>query len=370
MIVKIKNGQQEVRTLTFELDKAGKAFYLIGGTSDNSGVEKFITSLQKAQDKIQSIRTNLASSLKNIGTSYSDINGTKPIIDETHIKNLNVQYVRALRSIAQLKNADETTMASMKANAEKEIDSLKRMVKEYQNAEYAATSLRTKDLTTNKSIQTQELDRFINKISGSKQIFNAMSSDIIQLKTSLNSISDATSFTKFLNELDIAKAKFESLKTMYQTIGGYDKQLDKLAQDWQKQGIYVGNVKTTIESLKASLVNVKTTDGLTSWIGDFNTQIGAISQLPVKIAEYRNQLSSVKTEWDEHHTNVKSVENAFGKLGSRLGRIKKEAKFNEWVKDFENLVLQSNRLKTNLDSQVSTQNRIYENPLLLSPSPV
>ena len=72
--VKIKAITGETRTLNFELDKSGKKFYLASGTSDNSGIDKMILSVQKAQDKLKSLRTDLASTLKSIGTSFSDPN--------------------------------------------------------------------------------------------------------------------------------------------------------------------------------------------------------------------------------------------------------------------------------------------------------
>lgn len=226
MVVSLKNGQQEARTLTFELDKAGKAFYLTGGTSDNSGIQKLIESTQKAQDKLKALRTNLASTLKGVGRSYSDPSASKAITDSEHIKSLNAQYVHTLRAIAQLKNADDTTMASMKANANKEIATLKQMVKEFRNAEYAADALRTKDIGTVKNLQTQELDKFINKVNGSKVPLDNMTADVNELRIALANIGDKDSLTKFLNQFDTAKAKFESLKTLYQSIGGYQKQIE------------------------------------------------------------------------------------------------------------------------------------------------
>ena len=359
--VKIKAITGETRTLNFELDKSGKKFYLSSGTSDNSGIDKMILSVQKAQDKLKSLRTDLASTLKSIGTSFSDPNSTKAITDDTHIKNLRIQYIKALRTIADLKNADSTTMNSMKSNAEKEIDTLKRMIKEYQNAEYVATSLRTKDLSTNKTIQSQELDKFISKISKNKAVINSMTSDIESLKMSLNGIKDSNSFTKFLNELDVAKSKASSLNSMYQTIGGYDKQLDKLAQNWQKQGIYTEKLKATIDGLKASLSNIKTSDGLTAWINDFNSKIGSISQLPLKIVESRKQLNGIKQVWSEFQGKDKIISNInkeLGKMGSRLGSIKNDKTFTKWNEDLSKLNTQILGLINNLNKQVIAQNNI------------
>ena len=359
--VKIKAITGETRTLNFELDKSGKKFYLSSGTSDNSGIDKMILSVQKAQDKLKSLRTDLASTLKSISTSFSDPNSTKAITDDTHIKNLRIQYIKALRTIADLKNADSTTMNSMKSNAEKEIDTLKRMIKEYQNAEYVATSLRTKDLSTNKTIQSQELDKFISKISKNKAVINSMTSDIESLKMSLNGIKDSNSFTKFLNELDVAKSKASSLNSMYQTIGGYDKQLQKLAQNWQKQGIYTEKLKATIDGLKASLSNIKTSDGLTAWINDFNSKIGSISQLPLKIAESRKQLNGIKQVWSEFQGKDKIISNInkeLGKMGSRLGSIKNDKTFTKWNEDLSKLNTQILGLINNLNKQVIVQNNI------------
>lgn len=359
--VKIKAITGETRTLNFELDKSGKKFYLSSGTSDNSGIDKMILSVQKAQDKLKSLRTDLASTLKSIGTSFSDPNSTKAITDDTHIKNLRIQYIKALRTIADLKNADSTTMNSMKSNAEKEIDTLKRMIKEYQNAEYVATSLRTKDLSTNKNIQSQELDKFISKVSKNKSVLKAMTVDIENLKMSLNGIKDSNSFTKFLNELDVAKSKASSLNSMYQTIGGYDKQLDKLAQNWQKQGIYTEKLKATIEGLKASLSNIKTSDGLTAWINDFNSKIGSISQLPLKIAESRKQLNGIKQVWSEFQGKDKIISNVnkeLGKMGSRLGNIKNDKTFAKWSEDLSKLNTQILGLVNNINKQVIAQNNI------------
>ena len=359
--VKIKAITGETRTLNFELDKSGKKFYLSSGTSDNSGIDKMILSVQKAQDKLKSLRTDLASTLKSISTSFSDPNSTKAITDDTHIKNLRIQYIKALRTIADLKNADSTTMNSMRSNAEKEIDTLKRMIKEYQNAEYVATSLRTKDLSTNKTIQSQELDKFISKISKNKAVINSMTSDIESLKMSLNGIKDSNSFTKFLNELDVAKSKASSLNSMYQTIGGYDKQLDKLAQNWQKQGIYTEKLKATIDGLKASLSNIKTSDGLTAWINDFNSKIGSINQLPLKIAESRKQLNGIKQVWSEFQGKDKIISNInkeLGKMGSRLGSIKSDKTFTKWNEDLSKLNTQILGLINNLNKQVIVQNNI------------
>ena len=269
----------------FKFLNNGSSYIYDGASGTDSGVEKLIQSMQKAQDKLKALRTDLASTLKSVGNGYSDPNAVKPIVDDTHLKNLNTQYVHALRSIADLKNADDTTMASMKANAESEIEKLKQMVKQYQNAEYAATSLRTKDIGTIKTNQTNELNEFIAQVNSSKVPIDTMTKDIDELKTALNGIGDKDSLTKFLNQFDNAKSKFESVKATYQSIADKIKELQRI----QNSGTFnknssdpaVINLKqqitvllTEYEKLKTQLNGNVTPQGITD-IGNKLTQLNA-----------------------------------------------------------------------------------------------
>lgn len=360
-ITRDANGQQIGRTSVF----GDTGFTKTSRYDENDNLTSYtetqnFQNIEKSLAKASVEATKLQTKLDGVKSKYSDINATKPIKNSEHIQQLEKQYNTVQQAIDKVKTADSNSMAQMKANAESEIKQLENLVQGYKNAEYAATSLRTKDLDTNKAIQTQELDRFISKISSNKSIFNAMTGDIDQLKTSLGNITDATSFTKFLNELDIAKSKFESLKTMYQAVAGYDKQLDKLAQDWQKQGIYVGNLKKTIESLKSSLANVTNVDELSSWVNNFDTQIGKISQLPVQISKCKEELSLTTSEWEDQHLYVGKIAEKAASLGRSISGIRKPEKFDEWLKEWTDLNSQVNKLKINLDSQVEKQNKIYE----------
>ncbi len=338
MIVKVKSLTGDVRTLNFELNKSENRFELKSGTSDDAGIKKVTESAQKAQDKLKALRTDLASMLKTVGQSYLDSNGSKPILDDSHLKNLNAQYVHTLRVIGNLRSADDSTMASMKANAEKEIDALRRMIKEYQNAEYAATTLRTKDIGTVKIDQQNKLDEFISKINNSKVPIETLKQDINGLKTSLSSIDDASSFTSFLNQFDNVQSKFKSLNALYKGIGDYEKQLNSLANTWQKQGIYVGEVQKTIEGLKSSLSKVTTADGMTSWISGFES----------KIAMIKDQAVQLKANLD---AQVQAQNNIY-KIQSDLTKLNPQQNVNEISRLKEKLAIEEKTL-ANLQSQAS-----------------
>lgn len=282
----------------FKFLNNGSSYIYDGASGTDSGVEKLIQSMQKAQDKLKALRTDLASTLKSVGNGYSDPNAVKPIVDDTHLKNLNTQYVHALRSIADLKNADDTTMASMKANAESEIEKLKQMVKQYQNAEYAATSLRTKDIGTIKTNQTNELNEFIAQVNSSKVPIDTMTKDIDELKTALNGIGDKDSLTKFLNQFDNAKSKFESVKATYQSIADKIKELQRI----QNSGTFNKN------SSDSAVINLK--QQITALLTEYEklkTQLNG-NVTPQGITDIGNKLTRLNAQFNDATTTAKRFE--------------------------------------------------------------
>ncbi len=261
MIVRVKTLSGETRSLNFELDKTSNAFYLKSGTSDNSGVEKLINAQLRFKSQIESTTTSLKSQLDTIKANYSDDNSTKYISNADNKNALTEQYNKAIDAINRLNNADSTTMASMKANAKSEIAVLQQLVKQFQNAEYAATSLRTKDIGTIKINQQNDLSKFIGQVSGTN-IFSVMKSDIDALGTSLSKVTDSKSLTTYLNQLDNVKTKFEALKSLSVTT---ESNLTKL-QALQNQAVFKNNAsnpevvkaKADIAALIGEYQNLKT----------------------------------------------------------------------------------------------------------------
>lgn len=325
MVISLKNGQQEARTLTFELDKAGKAFYLTGGTSDNSGIQKFIESTQKLQDKTKALRINLTSDLKTIRSAWQDVNGGKSVTSDENIAKLNQQYIKTAQAIRDLHKADSTTMTSMKANAQAEISVLKQMVTQFHNAEKVATDLREKGFNTVKINTGNNIDKFINSINNSKVPIQAMQTEIDKLTkdfAELDTIQDqadkSAGLTNILNTLDNAQTKFQSLKELFKGFGS------------------------------------------ANWFTVNSEQINKISDMATKVAIYKQYLTSTRDEWKTQGIYVGEIQSKMASLARSLPNIKKPEKFDQWVSEWNELNQQANRLKTNLDSQVTTQNRIYE----------
>ena len=309
----------------FKFLNNGSSYIYDGASGTDSGVEKLIQSMQKAQDKLKALRTNLTSDLKSIRSAWQDVNGGKSVKSDENIERLKQQYIKATQAIRELRKADDTTLASMKANADAQIDKLNQMVTQYHNAEKVATELRARGFETVKIDTGNNIDKFINSINNSKVPIQAMqteinklTSDFAQLDTIQDQASKSASLTNILNTLDNAKTKFQSLKELFKDFGNAD------------------------------------------WLSVNSEQINKINDMATKIAIYKNNLTATRDEWKSQGIYVGEIQSKVTSLARSLPNIKKPEKFNEWVQEWNDINQKANQLKVNLDSQVATHNKIYE----------
>lgn len=300
-------------------------YVLTNITATDQGIQRLITSTQKAQDRLKAIRTSLTSDLKVIRSSWQDANGGKSVKSDENISKLNQQYMKAAQAIRDLRNVDETTANSIKANANAQIDKLKQMVSQYHNAEKVATQLRAKGFETVKIDTGNNIDKFINSINNSKVPIQAMQTEINKLTSDfaqLDNIQDqagkSNALTNILNTLDNAKTKFQSIKELFKGYGNSD------------------------------------------WLAVNSEQINKIDDIATKAAIYKKNLVDTREEWKTQGLYVGKIAEKATSLGRSISGIKKPEKFEEWVTEWIELNDQANKLKINLDSQVESQNKIYE----------
>lgn len=334
----IKYFTIEVKSATGELQKFAYTWKNIGDEDNpnfvymlsnvreaDAGIQKLITSQQKYNDKIKALQTSLTSDLQKIRSSWEDVNGGKSVKSDENINNLNQQYIKVEQSIEALKNADETTMASMKANVVAEISVLNQMVTQYHNAEKVATQLRAKGFETVKVDTGNNIDKFINSINNSKVPVQAMKTEIDNLTSSfsnLNNIEDqagkSSALTSILNILDNAKTKFQALQELFKGSGN------------------------------------------SNWLTINSDQINKIDDMATKTAIYKNYLSNIANEWKGQQLLVGNVAKEMASLQRGITSIKNPAVLDKYVARIQELVTNYQRLKINLDSQVESQNKIYQ----------
>ena len=325
LTAKVTDSYGAVQNFKFALLQGSNDYTYDGAFGTDSGVEKLITSMQKAQDKVKALRTNLTAELKSIRSAWQDVNGGKSVKSDENIERLKQQYVKVTQAIRELRNADDTTLASMKANADAQIDKLNQMVTQYHNAEKVATQLRAKGFETVKIDTGNNIDKFINSINNSKvpiqsmqTEINKLTSDFAQLDTIQDQAGKSASLTNILNTLDNAKTKFQSLKELFKGFGNAD------------------------------------------WLSVNSEQINKINDMATKIAIYKNNLTATRDEWKSQGIYVGEIQAKVTSLARSLPNIKKPEKFNEWVQEWNDINQKANQLKANLDSQVATHNKIYE----------
>ena len=334
----IKYFTIEVKSATGELQKFAYTWKNIGDEDNpnfvymlsnvreaDAGIQKLIASQQKYNDKIKALQTSFTSDLQKIRSSWEDANGGKSVKSDENINNLNQQYIKVEQSIETLKNADETTMASMKANVVTQIDKLNQMVTQYHNAEKVAAQLRAKGFETVKIDTGNNIDKFINSINNSKVPVQAMKTEIDNLTSSfinLNSIEDqagkSSALTNILNILDNAKTKFQALQELFKGSGNLN------------------------------------------WLTINSDQINKIDDMATKTAIYKNYLSNIANEWKGQQLLVGNVAKEMASLQRGITSIKNPAVLNKYVTRIQELLTNYQRLKTNLDSQVESQNKIYQ----------
>lgn len=191
---------------------------------DNS---KIAAEQAKAEAAINRTR-NALSALK---AEYADTNAAKPIKSDTeNFKKLENEYNAIVQLINEFEQADNKNTAQFKVNTESKIADFELMIEKFQRAQYAPTSLRTKDVETSAAIEANRLDEFISKIKASNVPVEQMQSTIDGLKLSLSKITDAGSLTKFLNEFSIAKSEFSALNSKSKALAHELSQVDSITK--------------------------------------------------------------------------------------------------------------------------------------------
>lgn len=326
--IQVKSATGEVQKFKYVMQQSedGNIFYQLQNINEaDAGIKKLIISQQKYNDQLKALRTSYVSDLKSIRSAWEDSNGGKSVKSDENVNSLKQQYINVARAIMELRNADETTMASMKANVVAQIDKLNQMVTQYHNAEKVATQLRAKSFETVKVDTGNNIDKFINSINNSKVPVQAMKTEIDNLTSSfsnLDNIEDqagkSSVLTNILNILDNAKTKFQALQELFKGSGN------------------------------------------PNWLTINSDQINKIDDMATKTAIYKNYLSNIANEWKGQQLLVGNVAKEMASLQRGITSIKNPTVLDKYVARIQELVTNYQRLKINLDSQVESQNKIYQ----------
>lgn len=166
-------------------------------------VEAQIAAKAKADNESRiSYLTKQKAVLSDIQASYTGATSAKPVHDTTHLDALNSKYSELEAKIQSMIGTSGQLDKVQRANIEAEIASLKQLVKEYQNAEYVATKLRTKDIGSIKTDQFAALDTLEKRLQSAGTLTEEFKGRIGGLRGQLENAFDPATLTAFLNSFD------------------------------------------------------------------------------------------------------------------------------------------------------------------------
>lgn len=263
------SDNQLAKTETYSDRATGRSKTIVYDSEDNEQVIRYSENINKvviAQERANASAIKLESTYAKIKSRIEDLNASKPIKDESNKEKLAEQYIKVEQAIDTVKNADSATFAVMKANAEKEISTLQDLESAFRNAENAAEELRTRDVSTIKTENIQKLAQFGAKIQGSKVPISEMKADLDELNAAIQNIgiNDTEGLTKFLNQFDIAKAKFSALNQQMITDNSMQRQAQQAELLTQRIKKLTAEINTYKDSnSKAMQSNQLTSNGKT-----------------------------------------------------------------------------------------------------------
>ena len=382
--VSLKNADGVAEQLRYTLkqiedDKGNitdRWFEYTGGSINDNGAIRQFKAISTAADSLQ-IKLN---SLK---ANYSDLNASKAIKDSGHISSLNQQYDKVLQSIANLRSADDSTFASMQTNVKSEIAVLENMVQQFRNAEYSATSLRTKDIGTIKIDENNNLDAFVQKMIQSGHYTDQLESKVSALKIELTNVFDSNSLTAYLNNLSNLQSEFKSVDATAKTLEKSTKLqvnidsersvLTSYENELKDSGVLTEDLKQKIQALYESLGAVTTQTSLTTWRAELKGVKSEIDDV-IRTAEKSKEIQ-LGIDTEKYSTQIFSLQQQLSKFGVESGDVFRNAteslkqlevaynnmKFStgdkrvDYEKEYQKLLEKTKNLLTQVKSQKSNE---------------
>lgn len=297
-------------------------------------------------------------SLDKLKSSYADNNALKSL-DGDNLTQLNSVYDGIISKTEQLKTADKIRSEELQREIKAEIASYEQLIKSKQNAQYVATSLRTKDVSTINSEEVNNLRKFEAQIQNSRVGTNAMESDLKDLHTTLATAFDKDSLTGYLNQLSVAKSKFSALKEEAKI-----KTVDD-SSNLQNQVKYYDRIKqelSNIQKLKKQLTNAGAEESV-----EINRQI---TNSQKRISYDEKQIEKKKLynqELFKEVNELKLVYEAQNKISSAKQNDKISSDYQKQANSIEQIGLKAqigaNRVKAFGNQLNSTAKGKYANEL-------
>ena len=262
-----KGNEIPIRGFVEVAGQYSKALDTINQKTDTF-IEKQKTAVSKAENTLNSIRNGLTDKGANRTLANTDFDAN----------GLTAAISKAENAIKALGNSTKATFTDTNNEVAKSISELNDLITRLKNAEYAATSLRTKDIGTVKIDETNKLDTFVEKMKQSGHYTDELKTEVSTLRNTLSSVFDANSLTNYLNGMSNLESKFKSVDAQAKTLEKDTKLLTNIEAEKKQLQVYVnelkqadvmsGEVKDKIQQMFSSISKVNTQTELTTWTAE------------------------------------------------------------------------------------------------------
>lgn len=179
--------------------------------------------------------------LADIQAAYVGQTSVKPITDSAHLTALNDTYAAVNAQIETMIATEGRLDNVQRSNLEAQISGLQRLVKEYQNAEYVATKLRTKDIGSIKADQLSGLEALEKRLESAGTLTDTFKSKIDGLKKTLQGVGTKDQLVAFLNSFDqlnndvaVFQERLRGANKIYTQLISLDKQITSVQSSMTK----------------------------------------------------------------------------------------------------------------------------------------
>ena len=159
-----------------------------------------------------SFLTQQRTELERLQAVYTGRTSAKGLHDEEHLNDVGFFYQYISERIADYENQAGALSRTQQANLRAEIDFLQQLIKEYQQAEYVATTLRTKNVPTIKDEGLGELNAYMEKLRSMGILTQDFEQRIEALRAELSRADGQAGITAYLNGFDTLKSDVDAFK--------------------------------------------------------------------------------------------------------------------------------------------------------------
>lgn len=246
--------------------------------------------------------------LDKLNAKYTDPNAAKPIVYDQDLELVNAKYNEIKGTIEVLGNTQGKISAQAKDDLASQIAGFDQLARQLQNAEYVATSLRTKTGIEVNAEQVNKLAEYEGKLRSSGKLTDEFRDKISNLRQQLNTAFDSESITAYLNQFDRLKSE----------VGSFDSQVAAINSGFKK----LTEAKNAVYATKGKMIGIDTDSAEYEKLNQLlASQVAHQKEISIEIGKQVAQNPALLQYASEYKEYLYASANAAANLAIKEGRV-------------------------------------------------